>query len=249
MVEFLDATLITSELKKLIQNSEKLYLITPYIKLSDRLKMILTDADSNPNIQMTFICRKDASNNLEDLNFLQQKLKHATIFECKNLHAKCYINENTAIISSMNLYQFSQEQSLEMGVKIDRNLATDALVYDQIMKEIRLIDGQSSKLQYRTISEEDTPASSQKSNIQQERKADAPKRTAPTKLREPGYCIRCGAEIPLNPDKPLCQKCFPVWAKYSDPTYQENCCHVCGKESKQSVEKPVCYSCYKKLYK
>jgi hypothetical protein len=64
-----------------------------------------------------------------------------------------------------------------------------------------------------------------------------------------GYCIRCHASMELYPDKPLCQKCYPIWAKYSEKTYPEKYCHICGKESKQSVEKPVCYNCYKKFYK
>jgi quercetin dioxygenase-like cupin family protein len=75
------------------------------------------------------------------------------------------------------------------------------------------------------------------------------KQSPPAQKGTTGYCIRCGAETPLNPDKPLCFKCFPVWTKYSDPTYAEKYCHVCGKESKQSLEKPVCYTCYKKMYK
>jgi hypothetical protein len=222
MVEFLDATGVTSELKKLIGNTkEMLFLITPYIKLSDRLKMILTAADSTPNIRITFICRKDASNNLEDLNFLQQKLKHAAIFECKNLHAKCYINENTAIISSMNLYQFSQEQSLEMGIKIDKNSETDLPIYSQIRQEVMLIEGQSTKLQYRTISDDET-AIDQKSSIQLNKKTDSQKRVEPSKSHTVGYCIRCGTQMELNPNKPLCSKCYPIWAKYSDPEYLES---------------------------
>lgn len=250
MVEFLDATGVTSELKKLITNSkEMLFLITPYIKLSDRLKMILTSADSTPNIRITFICRKDASNNLEDLNFLQQKLKHAAIFECKNLHAKCYINENIAIISSMNLYQFSQEQSLEMGIKVDKNSETDLPVYNHIMQEVMLIEGQSNKLQYRTISDDDNSISSPKPDVQLNKKTDSQKRAPSSKSYTVGYCIRCGTEMELNPNKPLCSKCYQIWAKYSDETYPEKYCHVCRKESKQSVEKPVCYSCYSKLYK
>jgi hypothetical protein len=250
MVEFLDATQITSELKKLITNSkEMLFLITPYIKLSDRLKMILNAADSTPNIRITFICRKDASNNLEDLNFLQQKMKHAQIFECKNLHAKCYINENTAIIASMNLYQFSQEQSLEMGIKIDKNTDTDLAVYNHIMQEVMLIEGQSTKLQYRTISDEEPSNVKSKQSIESNKKTDTQKKSDTSKSITNGYCIRCRNQMELNPNKPLCSKCYPIWAKYSDKTYQEKYCHVCGKESKQSVEKSVCYTCYKKLYK
>ena len=61
-----------------------------------------------------------------------------------------------------------------------------------------------------------------------------------------GHCIRCGDEIPLNPDKPLCQKCYGSWVKFSNGKYPEKYCHVCGVMSKQSYIRPICYSCYKK---
>jgi hypothetical protein len=212
--------------------------------------MILTSADSTPNIRITFICRKDASNNLEDLNFLQQKLKHAQIFECKNLHAKCYLNENTAIITSMNLYQFSQEQSLEMGIKIEKSKPEDQSTYDQICKEVMLIEGQASKLQFITITDEESQKKKPKSNVELSKEASRKETSIPKGTSgKTGFCIRCHTVMELNPEKPLCAKCYPIWAKYSDKTYPEKYCHVCGKESKQSVDKPVCYSCYKKFYK
>ncbi len=40
---------------------------------------------------------------------------------CQNLHAKCYLNERYAIITSMNLYDFSQINNNEMGVIFDRD--------------------------------------------------------------------------------------------------------------------------------
>lgn len=64
-----------------------------------------------------------------------------------------------------------------------------------------------------------------------------------------GYCIRCGWVIRENPNKPLCSKCYSIWAQYSDPNYPENFCHICGRGSNQSYAKPVCYSCYKKYFK
>jgi hypothetical protein len=63
-----------------------------------------------------------------------------------------------------------------------------------------------------------------------------------------GYCIRCGRVIRENPNKPLCSKCYSIWAQYSDPYYHENFCHMCGKGSNQSYSKPVCYKCYKKYF-
>lgn len=47
---------------------------------------------------------------------------------CKNLHAKCYLNEAACIIGSLNLYDFSQVNNNEMGVWIDK-LRTVVKVY------------------------------------------------------------------------------------------------------------------------
>ena len=38
----------------------------------------------------------------------------------RNLHAKCYLNEDYALITSMNLYQFSQVHNYEMGILVAR---------------------------------------------------------------------------------------------------------------------------------
>ena len=36
----------------------------------------------------------------------------------KNLHAKCYLNEKEALLTSMNLYEYSQEHNDEMGILV-----------------------------------------------------------------------------------------------------------------------------------
>jgi hypothetical protein len=61
-----------------------------------------------------------------------------------------------------------------------------------------------------------------------------------------GYCIRCRVEISRNTAKPLCEKCYVSWVRYSNERYPENYCHICGTKSKQSYSKPVCYSCWEK---
>ncbi len=54
---------------------------------------------------------------------------------CKDLHAKCYLNESEAIITSMNLYEFSQVNNNEMGIYIVKE--TDALLYNEIYEEVK----------------------------------------------------------------------------------------------------------------
>lgn len=196
-----------------------------------------------PDIVIKVVCRKDKIS-ADDLTFLQT-LKSANISALENLHAKCYMNEETAIITSMNLYQYSQENNWEMGIKIDKKENPElfeaiVLYVQEIIKASEVI----SKIEMKKTDThpEERPVSALKPEI--------PRTTKPVSQQENvGYCIRCHTKMDLNPDKPLCSKCYPIWAKYSDTTYPEKYCHVCGKESKQSVEKPVCYNCYKKMYK
>ena len=39
----------------------------------------------------------------------------------ENLHAKCYLNENEALVTSMNLYEFSQQNNDEMGILVSKH--------------------------------------------------------------------------------------------------------------------------------
>ena len=60
---------------------------------------------------------------------------------CHNLHAKCYISESACIITSLNLYEFSQVNNNEMGVYIERDdgaLYQDA--YAEAQRIIRISD-------------------------------------------------------------------------------------------------------------
>lgn len=48
---------------------------------------------------------------------------------------KCYINENEAIVTSMNLYSFSQQNNDEMGIHITKE--KDADLYKDISDEVQ----------------------------------------------------------------------------------------------------------------
>ena len=245
MVEFLETTLISAELRKLISKSkERIFLISPYLQISKNLRIMIQQVDQTvPTIVIKIVCRKDKIS-ADDLSFLQT-LKNANISALENLHAKCYLNEETAIITSMNLYQYSQENNWEMGLKIEKK--DNLELYNEIFAYVQNILSASeviTKIEMKKSDShiEEKPAPVTKKEIPNKQSSIPPKANV-------GYCIRCRNQMQLNPDKPLCSKCYPIWEKYSDITYPEKYCHVCGKESKQSVEKPVCYSCYKKLYK
>jgi phosphatidylserine/phosphatidylglycerophosphate/cardiolipin synthase-like enzyme len=240
MATFLDTQNISSEIANLIKNSkQRLYLITPYLQLNRQIKPYIKNlVFTIPNIDIIVVCRSDKIN-VEDMGFLQD-LKNVKIWALDNLHAKCYINEETAVISSMNLYQYSEGNNYEMGIKIDKK--DDEKIFNQIFEYISIIMRESKKYEIKKV-ETESPIV-QKSPYVKEYSKQAQKISNKTS----GFCIHCGTEIELNEKKPFCLKCSHL-ANYSNPSSPEKYCHVCGKESKQSFGKPTCLPCYRKLHK
>ena len=72
----------------------------------------------------------------EEIGWLKELTYIRTSF-CKNLHAKCYMNEELCIIASLNLYEFSQVNNNEMGVLIRR--ADDVELYKDTYEEAQRI--------------------------------------------------------------------------------------------------------------
>lgn len=76
-----------------------------------------------------------------EISWLRELTYIRTSF-CKNLHAKCYLNEELCIVTSLNLYEFSQVNNNEMGILIrrteDAELYRDA--YEEAQRIIRISD-------------------------------------------------------------------------------------------------------------
>ena len=78
-------------------------------------------------------------------------------------------------------------------------------------------------------------------------KTDAPARSEPqTALPETGFCLRCGTEIPCDPEKPYCNSHNRSWARFKNESYEEKHCHTCGNDHSSSMAKPLCLSCFRK---
>jgi len=146
MAEFLDTQGVSYYLKKLIDNSnDKLYLISPYLQLNNQLKLSLEDRHKF-SIDIIMIYGKVSEINPIDSEWLDS-LPGIKLMFLKDLHAKCYFNEKEAIITSMNLYMFSQQNNVEMGIYVSRE--KDERLYEQIAKEVDRIKRGS---EHRTIS-------------------------------------------------------------------------------------------------
>ncbi len=224
MAKFLDTTGVSYHLQQLINGSnEKLILISPFLKIGDLLKQSLEDKD-RMKIDIRIIYGKSELQPAEN-NWLKSLRSIRTSF-CQNLHAKCYLNEREAIITSMNLYDFSQINNNEMGIYVDKS--SDFELYESIHEEAMRLVRISDEIKV-------TVAKVPK---------DPPKRLK-TSLNASGFCIRCLAEIKLNPMAPYCRTCYASWKKFENDEYEEKHCHICGKRNKSSLIKPSCYACYK----
>ena len=225
MARFLDTTGVSHYLQQLINNAnEKLILISPYLKINDRIKQSLEDKD-RLKIDVRLIYGKNELQPAEN-NWLKS-LRSIRSSYCENLHAKCYLNEKEAIITSMNLYEFSQVHNNEMGIYVHKD--DDPELYNGIHEESMRLVRTSDEIK---ISVSKVPKDVDKA--------------AKVSLRDkPDVCIRCHTEISLNPMAPYCKKCYNSWQQYGNDKYEEKYCHICGKPNNSTLIKPSCYSCYK----
>jgi phosphatidylserine/phosphatidylglycerophosphate/cardiolipin synthase-like enzyme len=135
MAKFLNTTATNYYLEELIKGaSERLILISPFLKLNDRIKELLEDKN-RLKIDVRIVYGKSELQPAE-ISWLNELSYIRTSF-CKNLHAKCYINETSCIITSLNLYEFSQVNNNEMGVLVSRD--DDAEMYKDTYEEAQRI--------------------------------------------------------------------------------------------------------------
>jgi phosphatidylserine/phosphatidylglycerophosphate/cardiolipin synthase-like enzyme len=140
MAKFLNTSATNYFLEELIkQTNERLIMISPFLKFNDRIKELLTDKD-RMKIDVRLVYGKSELAP-QEINWLRSLEFLRTSF-CQNLHAKCYLNEESAIITSMNLYDFSQVNNNEMGVYIRRDTDSDLYMdtYEEASRLIRVSD-------------------------------------------------------------------------------------------------------------
>jgi hypothetical protein len=139
MAKFLTTVGNSFYIEQIILNAKNsLTLVTPYLKLSKNLIERIADAE-NRGVKITLIYGKSK------LHVNEQKklnaLKNLELYFCENLHAKCYHNEDSLIITSMNLYEFSERNNREMGLLVER--ASDTDIYEETLREIESIKNAS----------------------------------------------------------------------------------------------------------
>ena len=168
MAKYLRTSGISAELEDLIRNArEKVYIISPYLKLSDSIRELINDKERE-KIEVRIIFGKQELNPTE-MSFLEN-LKYVRLYFSNNLHAKCYLNESKMIITSMNLYEFSQQNNREMGILIERSNEEDKIVYDEAWKDIESIRNNAVDFAYAKVNISERNPSTTTQNSSKENK-------------------------------------------------------------------------------
>lgn len=242
MAKFLNTSKAYAEIEDIVDKaSRRVVLISPYIKipapLLDRLRHI-----DRKNIKIVVVCRKDDLKD-EARDDLKQ-LRNLELHFDDNLHAKCFYNEQSMVITSLNLHEYSQQNNREMGILLS---SKDDSIFVEALNEAEFIVSNA---------ERDSAVRSVLNGVVKEAKSivysaieDDSGQTSRTRTTrrtsKAGFCIRCGTPIPHNIDHPLCYEHFKVWEQYEDPDYPEKVCHTCGRPAPTSMAKPECTSCYR----
>jgi phosphatidylserine/phosphatidylglycerophosphate/cardiolipin synthase-like enzyme len=237
LAKFINTRKAVSEIEDLIRNAgERLILVSPYLKLSKDFRQLLEYRNSRDKITTVVFGKQELKP--DEMRFLQG-LRFVVLKYNEDLHAKCYVNDERMIITSLNLYEFSMANNKEMGVLIDRNDSADAQLFRDAMDEVEFILSTSQRFEFATPRPEGADRPTPKA---QERPPAARTHQAH------GYCIRTGVEIPFNIERPLSYDAYKRWSQYGDANYPEKFCHFTGEPShgETSVSRPIMKKNWKK---
>jgi hypothetical protein len=262
MANFVKGSELNHEIDSLFENATiQLTIVSPFIKLHSRQKDALRTKLDNPNFNIKLVFGKNESNKskslgLDDFDFFKQ-FANIKIYYEPRLHAKYYANENKGILSSMNLYEYSQNHNIEFGVVTHRESGIEKLKEKVMGIELdndawqyfnSVVDGSSLMYHNDPVFESTMLGLSKKyirsevridlltAELSKSKKVQSPKATTiidikqnkSSVLTKTGYCIRTGDEIPFDITKPYTDKAFKSWNSFKNKDFPEKYCHYSG---------------------
>lgn len=274
MAEFLTTSDVTAHLEKIIKEAKsRLVLISPYLQINPKIKTLLQDKDreiqtkveSRLSKMISALKNEDATAKMKihivyrndklhaDESTWLQSLSSIEIIPLRNLHAKCYLNEDYALITSMNLYQFSQVHNYEMGILVARknwDNSRDNELYQAIEKhaeELIRYGKEEDSVVNPVIPSTETPTHSEAVPATPRPPKQSPslkrKTTTPT-LERPyrAQCIRCDDPIATE-SQPFCDTDWGTWDQHKKDSWPGKVCLFC-EAPKTYDRQPLCLKCY-----
>ncbi len=267
MAKFLNGAHLNSELVKIFEQAEeRLVIISPFIKLHPRIKDSLKEKLNEPKLEITIVFGKNEDNkskslNINEFDFFKQFPNIKIKYEPR-LHAKYYANESAALLSSMNLYDYSQNNNIEFGILtkptllgalagdvLGDSLDKEAFTYFEkvaansniLFHNVPVFDqklmGLTKKYSHSKIKIDEFTKQIGFKNKSRKNRINQNSDIHAKK----GFCVRTGDKIPFNLKRPLSDKAFISWNKFKDVNYAEKYCHFSGEKSngETSFAKPI----------
>ncbi len=217
---FLENHDCAAEILRVIENANKeLTIVTPYIDLGERMRGSFRIAKSN-GVPIKVITRWKKKLSAPDEKKLQFfKDINADILFVERLHSKLFLNENSGVLSSMNMLDGSSHHSEEIGIFTnDGELLSSYKAYANRLAQVAMPTSMA-------------PAKSTAKNAPSQKK----------KKDDSGYCIRTGEKIAFNIKMPFNKKSYSSWNRFKNPEFAEQFCHFSGEKSngETSFSRPI----------
>ena len=258
MAKFIKGQALNGEVENIFSNAKnQIIIITPYIKLHPHYLNALRGKKSDDKLSIVIVFGKNKDDKTKSFDkdtfeFFSQ-FPNIKICYQENLHAKYYANESNAIITSMNLYEYSQNNNIEAGILTKNSIIKplgDSIDYEaweffeQVIKNSVLLYHKEPFYESGIFSNKYIESKikidllSKLYNSEKETKSlltSTQKRSENSSKM--AYCIRTGTPIPFNIEKPYCDSAFESWAKYKNEDFKEKYCHFSGEESNGETTK------------
>lgn len=132
-MEIINSNEIGAKISTLIaESNEKFCAVTPFVRISEWKKIIISiERAKARNVSINFFVREINQTDYEALTKIGVE-----IFVIKGWHTKLYFNEKEVIISSMNLYEFSDLNSIDIAI-FYKDTESYNKFYDYFLKYIK----------------------------------------------------------------------------------------------------------------
>jgi len=127
-INFLNTAKLNDEIKKMFMKEKyNIVIFSPYINISDELINILS---SSLYASIVIFYRE-----CDNISYYENKLPKVEFHVINDLHAKIYMSTSHIIITSLNLYEYSQKNNFESGIIFSNKHFSE--MYDQICVELK----------------------------------------------------------------------------------------------------------------
>jgi phosphatidylserine/phosphatidylglycerophosphate/cardiolipin synthase-like enzyme len=241
----LSSTDISREVLALIEGARHiLLLVSPYFDPWERLTTEIKRAAIRPGMQVVLLLRGGDDRAKQEAKARELAAVGVKVRFLTRLHAKVYISESQAIVTSMNLLKSSALDSWELAIRAYAK--EDPQLFKDIVEHTKGLITRArdeSEVSAKTEALRANPMATSRFEATagpKQQPAVRPRRAASSH----GHCIRCGKGVPFKLDRPLCPECHRAWARYENVDYPEARCHGCGEQRSTSFARPLCRPCW-----